>query len=337
MGEVTKIEWADATFNAWMGCTKISEGCADCYAVRSTPVRAARSKGRELWGDDGARQRTSEENWNDVKRWNEKARIAGTRPRVFVNSLSDVFEDRRDLDPWRADLFTLIEACKHLDFLLVTKRTELIMTMVPERWKHGFPSNVWMLTTAENQARFDQRIEHLLRVPAHVHGVSMEPLLGPITMGKHAKNIDWVIVGGESGKAARPMLAAWALALRDEAAQQGSALAFHFKQWGEFGEGGERVGKKAAGRLLDGRTWDDLPIAGELAGESAGEEACEDEDCPACRCPGTLKVVGLEIECLHGCTLKWHSRGALRVEEGDYFPKDVGVDCPYQGDKSVPR
>lgn len=337
MGEVTRIEWADATFNAWMGCEKISEGCADCYAVRSTPVRHARAQGRELWGKDGLRQRTSESNWNKVLLWNKKARIAGTRPRVFVNSLADVFENRPDLHGWRSDLFQLIEQCKHLDFLLVTKRVELVMLLVPDRWLNGFPSNVWMLTTAENQARFDQRIRHLLRIPAHVHGVSLEPLIGPITLGEHAERLDWVIVGGESGANARPMAAEWARSLRDECKRQGSALAFHFKQWGEYDEAGVRVGKKAAGRLLDGRTWDELPIAGDLAGESADRGAAEDEDCPACGCAGTIKEAEREIVCLHGCALKWHRHGALRVNEGDYSPKDVGADCPYRGDKSVPR
>lgn len=342
----SKIEWTHHTFNPVRGCTKISPGCAHCYA-ESLSKRNPGVLG--IWGDNGTRVVASEAAWGEPRKWNRAAKAAGERHRVFCASLSDVFEDRPEWVAPRVRLFHLISETPNLDWLLLTKRPENIRRFcggqgVPRSWSESMPPNVWLGTSVENQAAADERIPHLLAVPASVHFLSMEPLLGPIDLtaiqtqtrwpGKaedskldalhgftyskreryvlngiveekgitdfvdlnNVAAIDWVIVGGESGHGARGMRSDWARAIRDQCHSAGTA--FHFKQWGEWlpddqkiphweseiqgkaiarldhsgrdlaGMWGlhdesdlivRRVGKKAAGRLLDGRTWDQLP------------------------------------------------------------------------------
>ena len=216
MGADSKIEWTDHTFNAWIGCTKVSDGCKHCYAEVQTFPRVQRGKGIELWGANAKRHRTSPANWKQPLAWNREAESSGIRRRVFAQSLSDTFEDRRDLDAWRADLFALIESTPWLDWLLLTKRPENMVRLAP--WK-AWPRNVWAGCTVEDQQRADERIPHLLRVPAAVRFVSVEPLLGPIIFrGRHwfdcnsdptSGGIGWAIIGGESGNGARPCDLAW--------------------------------------------------------------------------------------------------------------------------------
>lgn len=274
----TKIEWADYTFNPWIGCAKVSEACRHCYAEDW-----AKRYGRDgLWGPTAGRSRTS--TWGNPRKWH-RARLRrleasaeydpadwpGRRPRVFCASLADVFEARDDLDEMRADLWRLIEECYGLDWLLLTKRPEEIRRRVPAEWLEPgeWPAHVWVGATVEHQAAAEARIPHLLGVPAPVRFVSVEPMLGPVTLDL---GISWVICGGESGRNARPMHPGWARNLRDQCVAAG--VPFHFKQWGEWAPSSNgnytapmnfdgtqmwRVGKAAAGRVLDGRTWDEVP------------------------------------------------------------------------------
>ena len=329
MAEESNIEWTDATFNPWVGCTKISPACDNCYAADW-----AQRFGDVEWGDH-PRRRTSEKNWNLPRRWNRMAdewEATKGRPRfVFCASLADVFDNQ--VDPsWRNDLWALIKECDRLVWLLLTKRPQNIAKMLPADWGDGYP-NVWLGTTVENQEVADRNIPHLVNVPVAKRFLSIEPIVGPVDLrlrydgvplnpfyqplgpcgyycseehghvdhGPGRCAIHWVITGGESGPNARPAHPDWYRSLRDQC--QDAGVPFHFKQWGEWvpcwmednydGNGlapivddaatddpGDekwydfkakvttafkmdhwRVGKKRAGRLLDGRTWDERPEA----------------------------------------------------------------------------
>lgn len=270
MGENSKIEWCHHTFNPWIGCTKVSDGCANCYAEEMMDHRY----GRAQWGPGGTRVRTSDTNWKKPLLWDRAAAAAGERHRVFCASLADVFEDRPELETWRYDLFFLIEKTPHLDWLLLTKRPENVVESINPTML-ALP-NVWIGTSVENQEQADKRIPELLKIPAAVRFLSMEPLLGPVDLSlrwdrlEFVPGIHWVIVGGESGRNARPMHPDWARGLRDQC--QAAGVPFLMKQWGEWTPenntptraerhswGLYRVGKHAAGRSLDGRTWDEFP------------------------------------------------------------------------------
>lgn len=241
MGAQTKIEWATHTFNPWVGCTKVSPACDHCYAEGW----AKRTGNADLW--KGERRRTAAANWRQPIKWNEAARAAGERHRVFCASLADVF-DNQVSEEWRADLWRLIRATPDLDWLLLTKRPQNITKMLPseamQRASAPWPwPNVWLGTTAENQAEADRRIPHLLATLAAVRFISAEPLLGPVDLGflepcDHVRRsceeigcwraLDWVIVGGESGPNARPMEESWAEDIRDQCKTAG--VAFFMKQ-----------------------------------------------------------------------------------------------------------
>ena len=194
--------------------------------------------------------------------------------------MADVFEDRAELAPIRERLWQLISETPRLDWLLLTKRPELVPKSVP--WNASWPTNVWMGVTAENQRWADRRVPLLLELPAAVRFLSCEPLLGPLDVTRWlvgTRRVDWVIAGGESGHKARPMHPDWARVLRDQCSA--GSVAFHFKQWGHWRPDYEnapstrrrvavgnavgtrvtlvRMGKHAAGRELDGRTWDEFP------------------------------------------------------------------------------
>lgn len=198
MSELTKIEWCDSTFNPWIGCTRVSPACDDCYAARSTPARSL----DVVWGAGMPRHRTSAANWRQPLKWNAKrfmqcgecgwrgecaAELIGcdkcgsissmndARRRVFCASLADVFDNEVD-ETWRADLFQLIEATPNLDWLLLTKR--IGNASVEAKW----PSNVWLGITVINQDEADRDLPKLLMVPAAVRFISCEPLLGAIDL-----------------------------------------------------------------------------------------------------------------------------------------------------------
>lgn len=229
MGETTAISWTDHTWNPWIGCTKVSAGCANCYAEALD-----HRWGHDSWGPGKPRRRTSTTNWNEPLKWNAKAKAAGRRARVFCASLADVFDPEAP-EGAPEDLWALIRLTPNLDWLLLTKRPERIRASLPKEWGAGWP-NVWLGTSVENQAAADLRIPVLAQVPARVQFLSAEPLLGPVnitaahTRIEGACQIHWAIVGGESGPGHRPMETAWARDLRDECRQLG--IAFFFKQLG---------------------------------------------------------------------------------------------------------
>ena len=193
----------------WWGCTRVSEGCQNCYAERF-----AQRTGRELWGGPAPRQ-VMKSIWQDIRQWALAAARAGVRRRVFLGSMMDIAEDRPDLVEPRKRFCGLIEELEDLDFLLLTKRPENYLRLMP--WgKSRWPANAWALASAENQARLEQRVGHLLNVDAAVRGLSCEPLLGPLALHDHwvedefgAKLLHWVIVGGESGSQARACHVEW--------------------------------------------------------------------------------------------------------------------------------
>lgn len=215
MAEVTKIEWCDSTWNPWVGCTRISPACDNCYAASW----AKRTGQPALW--DGERRRTSAANWKLPLRWNERARLSGVRLKVFCASLADVF-DNQVPEEWRADLWEIIASTPWLDWLLLTKRPQNIRKMLPDGWPARW-SNVWLGATVENRAAAE-RIGYLRDIPATVRFLSCEPLLEPIA--PDLAGIDWVICGGESGGRARAMDPAWSRSLRDRCAEAGVAY-FH--------------------------------------------------------------------------------------------------------------
>lgn len=245
----TSIEWTDYTFNPWIGCAKVSPGCQHCYAER---MANHRSNWGATWGLKGSRVRTSPATWNNPLKWNQESLKSKRRLRVFCASLADVFEDRDDLSVYRSDLFQLIRKTPALDWLLLTKRPEKIHIMLPENWGQGW-DNVWLGTSAEDQMRYDLRVEMLLSVPAKVHFVSAEPLLGPIKLRHGPKEgLDWIIVGGESGPNFREMKTEWACSVRKDCRRLG--VAFFFKQHSAYQP-------KSKGNALDGRVYHNWPVA----------------------------------------------------------------------------
>ena len=272
---------------------KVSAGCAHCYAETLN-----HRWGHNNWGPPAttARRRTAPANWRQPLIWNKSAAGAETRPRVFCASMADVFEDHPQVAPWRADLFDLIAETPNLDWLLLTKRPQNVKPYLIDagRGFRDLPPNVWIGTSVEDQATANERIPHLLAIPAQVRFLSMEPLLGPVDLRlsdawlpsdcyELRERLHWVIVGGESGGSARPMHPDWVGSLCNQC--EAAGVPFFFKQHGEWLEFGAdaapgsapidttrtprhtfpdgtlmfRVGKKRAGRLLDGRTWDELP------------------------------------------------------------------------------
>lgn len=282
MGQDSKIEWTDHTFNPWMGCTKVSKGCKNCYAENQMDHRWNKVQ----WGPGKPRVRTSEAMWKKPIQWNAEAGKTGIRPRVFCASLADWLDPEVPIE-WLADLLELISMTPHLDWLLLTKRPGFWWDRVDAAlrfqlcsnpslsgleflsrvWLDGYvPNNVWIGTSVEDQETAEARISHLLNIPAKVRFLSCEPLLGPVDLASGAgvtywddpcAGIHWVICGGESGPNARPMHPDWARGLRDQCNEAG--VSFFFKQWGEHDSEMRPVGKKKAGRLLDGREWNEVP------------------------------------------------------------------------------
>lgn len=305
----TAIEWCDKVWNPITGCTKISEGCRNCYAERVA---------KRFWG---------ERKFSEVRCHAERLEqpLHWRRPqRVFVNSMSDLFHE--DVPNEFIDrIFAAMALCPQHQFQILTKRPErmaeycsalagrevrvsLAITRTP-LWDRGLASertvamiedlmakgllpNVWLGVSVEDQETADERIPILLQTPAAVRWLSVEPILGPIVLegytesesvsnpGKHAPRaylrhgISWTACGGESGRNARPMHPDWVRSLRDQC--QVAGVPFFFKQWGEWapvsGVGASRrhfhfedgitmrrVGKKVAGRMLDGREWNEFP------------------------------------------------------------------------------
>ncbi len=259
MAQQSPIEWTDHTFNPWWGCFKISEGCAHCYA----DTLASRYK-YNVWGPASTTDRRifGDQHWADPIKWNRQAQDKGKRARVFCASMADVFEVHDTAERQRPRLWELINQTPALDWLLLTKRPQNMNSMTPwDKW----PSNVWAMTSVENQIQAQLRIPQLLEVPAVIRALSVEPLLGPVDLSPWIKDLDWVIVGGESGSHARPMDIQWVRAIRDLCVDAG--VAFFFKQWGMWSPNPNdetdmiRASKKASGRTLDNLLWDEVPTS----------------------------------------------------------------------------
>jgi len=283
----TSIEWTDYSWNPVSGCDKVSPGCDHCYAE----TIATRFAGTKAY-PDGFKVTLKPERLTDPLRkrsWRGK--------RVFVNSMSDLFH--KDVpDDYIAQVFAIMALAPEITFQILTKRHGRMRSLLNSEahWRRvgvggvRVLPNVWLGVSVEDQQRADLRIPALLDTPAAVRWLSCEPLLGPVDLGaafgtnyggdprEDETGVDWVVVGGESGPGARPMHPEWARTLRDQC--QAAGVPFHFKQWGEwvpedqspedavipgtyrFDEptGTIRLGKKTAGRELDGRTWDEWPV-----------------------------------------------------------------------------
>jgi protein gp37 len=253
MAVKSAIEWTDATFNPWWGCERVSPACAHCYADS-----LARRYGHLVWGANGRRRFFGDKHWQEPMAWNRKAERAGVPMKVFCASMADVFEDHRELEPWRRKLWQLIEATPWLQWQLLTKRPENVLAMVP--WPAALPPNVWIGTSIEN-SRFTFRADLLRAVPASVRFISAEPLLDSLFLNGRPNRrplkldgIHWVIAGGESGPRARSMDLRWTRELREACSSNG--VAFFLKQLG--GTRDKRSGAKAR---LDRRLWREFPAA----------------------------------------------------------------------------
>ncbi|HWU87057.1 MAG TPA: phage Gp37/Gp68 family protein [Kofleriaceae bacterium] len=234
MSDGSAIEWTDATWNPMRGCTKVSPGCKHCYA-ETFAERFRGVKGHPF--EQGFDLRLVPEALELPLKWR-----AGRR--VFVNSMSDLFHDDVPVAYLRRVFDVMRRASQH-QFQVLTKRAE----RMGQIWNtFAIPDNVWMGVSIES-ASYVSRIDELRKVDAAVRFLSIEPLLGPLPE-LDLDGIDWVIVGGESGAGARPMDASWVRSVRDQCQRDG--VSFFFKQWGG-------VRKHRTGRVLDGRTWDEMP------------------------------------------------------------------------------
>lgn len=246
MGATTGITWTDATFNPWWGCTAVSPACDHCYAE----TQAARFG--TAWGVDAERRTFGDRHWNEPRRWNDRAAREGEIFRVFTASMADVF-DKDAPEGARDRLWALIRETPALTWLVLTKRIGNAARMLPSDWDDGY-DNVQIGITAANQEELARDVPKLLRISARTRFLSLEPLLGPVDTlhqpspgvswdfltGEFANDgagikqttakVDWVIVGGESGRGARPMDLQWARAIRDRC--RTARTAFFFKQIG---------------------------------------------------------------------------------------------------------
>ncbi|MCC2649856.1 MAG: Bacteriophage protein gp37 [Microvirga sp.] len=229
MGETTKIEWTDHTFNPWIGCTKVSPACDGCYAEHMMDHRY----GRVQWGAGEDRKRTTPGNWRKPIAWNKAAAAKAESTYVFCASLADVFDN--EVDPlWRWDLFKLIEATPHLTWLLLTKRIGNVVKMTdPANGCRPLPRNAAIGASLPNQEEYDRDRMKLWEVKQRLQPVftfgSFEPLLSHIILDKHAP--DWVIVGGETDQGshkARHMESEWAWVLMRQTRELGRS--FFLKQ-----------------------------------------------------------------------------------------------------------
>jgi protein gp37 len=293
VGEHSKIEWTEATWNPIRGCSRVSEGCRNCYAERI----AARFGGPVEHQDKSDFPFYEIAEMTDAgPRWTGKVELVESalylplrwkKPRrIFVNSMSDLFHEKIPTE-WINTIFGVMHAAPWHIYQILTKRAELMRAWAFPNTGLAQMKNIWLGVSVENQKTADERIPLLLQTPAAVRWVSYEPALGPVDftdiMGQNylkefetpadikiPRALDWLVAGGESGPGARPAHPGWFRAVRDQCAAAG--VPFFFKQWGEWAPvreakfhdicgsvGFERVGKKKAGRLLDGREHNEYP------------------------------------------------------------------------------
>ena len=234
MAQASSIEWTEATWNPVTGCTKVSPGCKHCYAERKAKRLQAMAQPRYR---NGFRVTLQPDVLGEPLQWK--------RPKmIFVNSMSDLFHKQVPLE-YIQQVFAVMRDAHWHTFQILTKRGERLQA---DAGKLKWPTNVWMGVSVESSEHL-YRVEQLRAVPAAVRFLSIEPLLGPIPELSLA-DVDWVIVGGESGPGARPIEVSWVRMIRDRCFEED--VPFFFKQWGG-------VWKSRQGRLLDGRTWDEIP------------------------------------------------------------------------------
>ena len=242
MSTKTSIEWTEQTWNPAVGCSKVSPGCANCYAeVMARRLQAMRVKGYE----NGFRLTLLPERLQEP--------ISRQRPTVyFVNSMSDLFHEAIP-DDYLVQVLGVIQQAPQHTFQILTKRAERMAEFFRRK---QLPRNAWLGVTVENRTHGLPRIDVLRQISASVRFISAEPLLEDLAR-VDLTGVHWVIAGGESGPKARPMKQEWVLNVQRLCDEQG--VAFFFKQWGTWSVDGQRRGKKRNGRILDGRTWDAVP------------------------------------------------------------------------------
>lgn len=245
MGDKSRIEWTEATWNPVAGCSVISPGCKNCYAMRMADRLAAmgQSKYVGLTRRSGGRAK-----WNSNINIDERSLMIPYNWRhgrmIFVNSMADLFHEGVPVD-FIKRVFSVMHDCPQHVFQVLTKRSARLRDLSPEL---DWVPNIWMGVSVED-VDFVYRIDHLRSSGAAVKFISFEPLLSDLGEIDLA-GMNWAIAGGESGPGARPMHPDWVRSIRDQCIRSG--VAFYFKQWGG-------VSKKRAGRHLDGRTWDEYP------------------------------------------------------------------------------
>lgn len=242
MTTASRIEWTEQTWNPIVGCTKISAGCKHCYAeVMARRLQAMGTPGYE----NGFALRLIPERLSDP--------IKRKKPTIyFVNSMSDLFHEKVPSDYIGRVMETIAATPQH-SYQILTKRAARMARYFTGR---EVPENVWLGVSVENRKHGVPRIDHLRGVKAKIRFLSVEPLL-EVLGDLDLRDIHWVIVGGESGPKARPMKPEWADSVRVQCENQN--VAFFFKQWGGWGADGKRRAKAKNGRLLNGRTWDEMP------------------------------------------------------------------------------
>jgi protein gp37 len=239
MATNSHIEWTDATWNPVTGCTKVSPGCKHCYAERLSKRLKAMGQANYRHGFELTLQPQMLElplHWKTPKR-------------IFVNSMSDLFHTDVPTD-YIKRVFDVMGRANWHQYQVLTKRSDRVSELSKEL---NWPQHVWMGVSVENE-KYVYRIDDLRKTDARVKFLSLEPLLGPLPK-LNLRGIDWAIVGGESGPGARPVNLEWVTEIRDQCLKAG--VPFFFKQWGG-------IQKKKAGRTLEGRTWDQMPVDTEM-------------------------------------------------------------------------
>ena len=264
MGERTGISWTDRTFNPWVGCTKVSPGCTNCFAERIVEVFPM-NKGKGAF-----RRLEVTQTWHDPIKWNAAAAAKGVHELVFMGSMLDFFHEGGD--QWRDAVWKLVRDTPNLEYQILTKRPERIAQCLPEDWwDDGGYQNVWLGTSVETQKYADLRIPLLLGVVAKVHFLSCEPLLGPLSIGPYldqsespgAESVQWVIVGGESGPNFRPMQTECAWEIWNQCNYEGVPF---------FGKQRSAV-KNETPLLINGREWKAFPAGFKRREGAVGQQA----------------------------------------------------------------
>jgi len=243
MSSISKIEWTEQTWNPTTGCDKVSAGCKHCYAE----TMAKRLKAMGVAGyENGFKLSIMPERLEQPLRRKKPTTY-------FVNSMSDLFHSGVP-DEYLEQVFSVIERTPQHRYQILTKRAERLPVYFNE---HSIPENVWLGVTVENIKDGLPRMDFLKQIPASIRFLSVEPLLEDLGIVDF-KGIHWVIVGGESGAKARKMEVSWVENIKNQCEAQ--EVAFFFKQWGTWGADGTKRDKKKNGRLLQGKTWDEMPI-----------------------------------------------------------------------------